>query len=215
MALLNDAFEAETGKSIIHVLEKDSGGHFLYALRGLALGPLGFDVWLVHHACHGVGQHGMGHHEDILTEVLAGRPNSEIQALKAAYHKVFHAELAHVVKKELTHHTERMFTMILAVYPSLFVNILTCLRVIVHLRIIMKIQDIWQAMSKLSLTPLKDVWEPMILNSAVSSSIVLTRRSVRSLMNTNNVIIIPFCLLSSVNSAATCDVVSFTSSKEH
>ena len=126
MVLLNDAFEAETGKSIIHVLEKDSGGHFLYALRGLALGPLGFDVWLVHHACHGMGQHGMGHHEDILTEVLAGRPNAEIQALKAAYHKVFHVDLAHVVKKELTHHTERMFTMILAVSPFLSVNILTC-----------------------------------------------------------------------------------------
>lgn len=110
MEQLRKTFEAEVGKSLVHVIEKETSGWFEYGLRGLALGPLGFDVWLLHHACKGLGTN-----EDILTEVLVGRPNQEIEMLKAEYHRVYHHDLVHVIRGELSFKTERMFNMILAV----------------------------------------------------------------------------------------------------
>jgi annexin A7/11 len=110
MEQLRKTFESTVGKSLVSVIEKETGGWFEYGLRGLVLGPMGFDVWLVHRACAGLGTH-----EDLLTEVLAGRSNEELEALKAAYHRTYHKDLVHVVRGELSQKTERMFNMILAV----------------------------------------------------------------------------------------------------
>jgi annexin A7/11 len=111
MEQLRKAFEAQVGKPLVTVIEKETSGWFEYGLRGLVLGPLGFDVWLLHRACHGAGTH-----ENLLTEVLAGRTNEDIVALKAEYHRTYHHELDHVIRGELSMKTERMFNMILAVY---------------------------------------------------------------------------------------------------
>ena len=110
MEQIRRTFESTTGKSLVSVIEKETSGWFEYGLRGLVLGPLGFDVWLLHRACAGAGTH-----EDILTEVLAGRSNEELEMIKAEYHRVYHKDLVHVVQKELSFKTERMFNMILAV----------------------------------------------------------------------------------------------------
>ena len=113
MEQLRKAFEAQVGKPLVKVIEKETSGWFEYGLRGLVLGPLGFDVWLLHRACDGAGTH-----EDLLTEVLAGRSNEDIVALKAEYQRTYHHELAHVIRGELSMKTERMFNMILAVTLS-------------------------------------------------------------------------------------------------
>ena len=112
MEQLRRSFESHVGKSLLAVIEKETSGYFEYGLRGLILGPLGFDVWLLHRACDGAGTQ-----EDILTEVLSGRTNEEIEAIKAEYHKVYHKDLVSVIQGELTFKTERMFNMMLAVSP--------------------------------------------------------------------------------------------------
>ena len=110
MEQIRKTFESTIGKSLVSVIEKETGGWFKFGLCGLVLGPLGFDVWLVHRACDGAGTH-----EDLLTEVLAGRSNEELEALKAEYQKTYHKNLVQVIQGELSHKTERMFNMILAV----------------------------------------------------------------------------------------------------
>jgi len=100
------------GKTLVHVIEKETSGWFEYGLRGLVLGPLGFDVWLVHRACAGLGTH-----EDLLTEVLVGRTNEDLEMLKSEYHKVYKRDLDHVVRGEVSMKTERMFNMVLAAFP--------------------------------------------------------------------------------------------------
>jgi len=114
MEQLRKAFEAQVGKSLIHVIEHETSGWFEYGLRGLVLGPLGFDVWLCHRGCHGFGTH-----EDLLVEVLVGRTNEDIEILKGEYYKTYHKELKRVVDGETSFKTERMFDMILAVFPPL------------------------------------------------------------------------------------------------
>ena len=40
-------FGAQVGRTLIDVVEKETKGDFEFALRGLVLGPLGWDLWLV------------------------------------------------------------------------------------------------------------------------------------------------------------------------
>ena len=112
MDQLRKAFEAQVGKPLLQVIEKETSGWLEYGLRGLVLGPIGFDVWLLHRACDGVGTH-----EDILTDVLSGRSNEDIEAIKAEYYRLHRKPLEQVVRGELSMKTERMFNMILAVHP--------------------------------------------------------------------------------------------------
>lgn len=76
---LSKAFKSLTGKEMVKVLEKETSGWFEYALRLKVLGPVQGDCWLLHRACDGAGTH-----EDLLNEVLLGRSNADIWALKQA-----------------------------------------------------------------------------------------------------------------------------------
>src|SRR6202022_4680682 len=53
MDQIRKTFDAQVGKSLLKVIEKETSGWFEYGLRGLILGPVGFDVWLIHRACDG------------------------------------------------------------------------------------------------------------------------------------------------------------------
>lgn len=55
MNALSRSFEGSTGKSLVNVLEKETKGWFEYCLRGVAMGPLAWDCWLLHRACAGIG----------------------------------------------------------------------------------------------------------------------------------------------------------------
>lgn len=57
MSALTRAFQATTGREMISVIEKETKGNLEWGLRGLVLGPLGFDAWLVNRACAGMGTH--------------------------------------------------------------------------------------------------------------------------------------------------------------
>lgn len=120
MTDLRRAYEAQTGENLVDVVTKDTGGWLEFGLRGLVLGPLAFDVWLVHHAGHG-----MTANEDLLTEVLVGRTNEDLEMLKMEYRREFGKDLAHVIRAELHHHTRQMFNMVLAVCTLRGVELMT------------------------------------------------------------------------------------------
>lgn len=140
LAAVGRTFEAQTGKALVKVLEKETGSWLLYALRALALGPLAFDAWLIHRACDGAGTHeecvllshflasppcfGLpadalstsllaAHRRSLLNEVLLGRTNNDIYLLKAAYKALYSRDLAAVVEGELSFKTKRLFSMAL------------------------------------------------------------------------------------------------------
>lgn len=101
-------FKATTGNDLLSELESETSGWFEAALRAKVLGPVGYDVWLVHRACDGAGTH-----EDILNEVLLLRTNAEIWALKQAYRATYGKELEKIVEGDLSMKTKRLFTMAL------------------------------------------------------------------------------------------------------
>lgn len=105
---LAERFEQLVGKSLIQVIEKETSKWFCFGLVGCASGPLNWDVALLHRAMEGLGTH-----EDLLTELLIGRSNGEMNELKYAYEKKYHKALQSAVQGELSMKTERMFNMAL------------------------------------------------------------------------------------------------------
>lgn len=108
MDAVSRQFKTSTGKDLMQNIEKEVSGWFEAALRAKVLGPVGFDVWLIHRACQGAGTH-----EDVLNEVLLMRKNEEIWMLKQAYKAVYNKDMAKVVEGELSMKTKRMFLMAL------------------------------------------------------------------------------------------------------
>jgi annexin A7/11 len=105
---IKQRFEQTVGKSLASVIESETSKYFGYALLGCALGPLHWDVYLLHRAMDGLGTH-----EDLLTEILVGRNNAEMDALKYAYKQKYNKDLLAAVQGELSMKTERMFNMVL------------------------------------------------------------------------------------------------------
>lgn len=89
------------------IFSADSRFEYVMVLK--SLGPLGGDVYLIDRACRGAGTH-----EDLLTEILIGRSNSEIHMLKETYRRTYNKDLTAVIRGELSMKTERMFNMVLA-----------------------------------------------------------------------------------------------------
>lgn len=78
-------------------------------LISILRGPLQQDVWCLNKALKGAGTK-----EDLLNEVLIGRSNADINAIKQAYHQTYHRSLEKDVKDDLSMKTERLFSMILS-----------------------------------------------------------------------------------------------------
>lgn len=96
-------------KTLVDVLNSGTSGHFKKGIHALATGPLAWDAELVHEAVAGLGTT-----EEILTEVILGRPNAEIRLLIAAFRLKYGRDLVKEVKGDLSGKTERMFAMALA-----------------------------------------------------------------------------------------------------
>jgi len=57
---------------------------------------------------------GPGTKEDVLNDVLCGRSNADMRAIKHAYHEKYHRSLESDVKGDLSMKTERLFDMIMS-----------------------------------------------------------------------------------------------------
>ena len=92
-----------------HDVESEISGNFETAMLQILRGPLQNDVHNLHHALDGAGTN-----EQLLNDVLIGRSNADIKAIKSAYQTTYHRSLEADVQGDTSMKTERMFMMILA-----------------------------------------------------------------------------------------------------
>ncbi|KAL9102411.1 MAG: hypothetical protein Q9163_002432 [Psora crenata] len=106
---LKQTYQQRHHRSLEADVEKEVSGNFELALLSILRGPLQQDVYCLNRALRGAGTN-----EDLLNDVLIGRSNADMRAIKEAYQRTYHRSLEQDVKEDLSAKTERMFLMLLA-----------------------------------------------------------------------------------------------------
>ncbi|KAF1995953.1 Annexin [Amniculicola lignicola CBS 123094] len=96
-------------KDLIQELEKETSGYFEKGLVSIARGPLGSDVYTLNGAMKGLGTK-----EVMLNDVLIGRSNADMNAIKQEYQRVFRKSLESDLRGDLSAGTEDLFVLIVA-----------------------------------------------------------------------------------------------------
>ncbi|OBT50153.1 hypothetical protein VE04_09139 [Pseudogymnoascus sp. 24MN13] len=108
--VLRAAYKKEHGRDLIADIASECGGNLEEVLFGESFtGPLAQD-------CHVLrtGMAGPGTDEEALNDVLLGRSNADIAAIKNLYTKTYRRNLEADLKSELSMKTERHFLMVVA-----------------------------------------------------------------------------------------------------
>jgi annexin A7/11 len=106
---INEAYSRTHRRNLAADLKSETSGWFEYGLVMLSRGPLMADVHLLYDAMSGPGTK-----ERALNDVLLGRSNADINAIKAAYRQTFKRDLVAAVKDDLSMKTERHFEIVLS-----------------------------------------------------------------------------------------------------
>lgn len=109
VAVIQKAFQQRVGKNLISEVKSEVSGAFEDGLTAIIRGPLAQDVLLLFQAMDGPGTK-----ETVLNDVLLGRSNADMKAIKEAYTKTFRRSLEADIKADLSMKTERHFLMVLA-----------------------------------------------------------------------------------------------------
>ncbi|KAL9106859.1 MAG: hypothetical protein Q9227_008192 [Pyrenula ochraceoflavens] len=110
MRLLGQTFaQRHHGRSLERDVEKETSGYFKEGLLALVRGPLMQDVHNMQKAIKGFGTK-----ESVMNDVLLGRSNADLRAIKQVYHETYKHSLESDVKNDLSLKTERLFSMVLA-----------------------------------------------------------------------------------------------------
>jgi annexin A7/11 len=107
--LIRTTFDKTFKRSLIRDIKSETSGYFELGLVQLALGPLLADVNSLQDAIEGPGTN-----EAVLNDVLLGRSNADMKAIKSAYRQKVGRSLETDVKGDLSMKTERHFLMALA-----------------------------------------------------------------------------------------------------
>lgn len=107
--VIKETFRQRHGRDLENDVRKEVSGYFELCLLSILRGPLQQDVWCLDKALKGAGTN-----EDLLNEILLGRSNADIQAIKQAYNHTYHRSLEHDVRDDLSAKTERLFSMVLS-----------------------------------------------------------------------------------------------------
>jgi annexin A7/11 len=94
-------------KSLITDLEKETSGYFEKGLVQIARGPLTGDCYTVYTAMKGLGTK-----EAALDDVLVGRSNADMNAIKAEYQRLFKKSMESDLQGDLSADTLKMYMMI-------------------------------------------------------------------------------------------------------
>lgn len=105
---LRQTYERNHRRNLIADIQSETSSWFEKALVSLARGPLLSDVHALHDAMTGPGTK-----EVVLNDVLLGRSNADMKAIKSAYYHTFHDKLEDIVKGDLSMKTERHFMIVL------------------------------------------------------------------------------------------------------
>lgn len=104
MQQVSQAFKAALGRDLVDDLRKETSGNFGRLAVDMAIPLAEFDASCVQQAVAGFGTN-----EGLLIEVLSGRSNMEINAIKAAYQKLYRRDLEREVANDLAGHLRRFF----------------------------------------------------------------------------------------------------------
>merc|ERR1712070_1144971 len=88
METIRSQYDQRLMRNLISDLEKETSGYFEKGLVEIARGPLVSDCWNLKEAMKG-----MGTKEVVLDDVLIGRSNADITAIKEKYHQLFKTTL--------------------------------------------------------------------------------------------------------------------------
>lgn len=108
IATIRAAYHRLHNRDLEHDIKSETSRHFEQACMAIVRGPLMHDVHLLHEAMSGPGTK-----ETVLNDVLLGRSNADINAIKTAYHQTYHRSLVEAVKGELSFKTEQHFMIVL------------------------------------------------------------------------------------------------------
>lgn len=101
---IRDAYSRHIGRNLQKDIESETKGYLEKGLVALARGPLANDVHLLREAISGPGTN-----EEILNDVLLGRSNADMHAIKSMYQREFGRSLEADVKGDLSMKTEQHF----------------------------------------------------------------------------------------------------------
>lgn len=103
---IRDQYQRRYHQDLVEHLKKETSGNFEDLLVALARGPLVNDCWALKEAMKGAGTK-----EDMLNDILVGRSNADMNAIKAEYQKIFRTSLEADLRSDLSGATEQLFTM--------------------------------------------------------------------------------------------------------
>jgi len=106
---VKDAFRQNHKRDLMKDVHSETSGYFRDGLEAILRGPLEQDCYTLREGLKGIGTK-----EEFLDEVLLGRSNADINAIKAHYQHMYERSLESDMKSDLSAKTERMFDMILA-----------------------------------------------------------------------------------------------------
>ncbi|KAL6869291.1 hypothetical protein ACO1O0_000615 [Amphichorda felina] len=106
---IRTAFHRNFKRNLIEDLKKETSGWFEKGLVQLARGPLQADVANLYESLSGPGTK-----EVVLNDILLGRSNADMKAIKGAFQQTFNRSLETMVKSDLSMKTERHFMLVLA-----------------------------------------------------------------------------------------------------
>ncbi|GAB1319125.1 Annexin [Madurella fahalii] len=109
IATIRQAYTRIHRRDLLKDIRSETGGDLEVGLVALVRGPLLNDVHLLNDAMAG-----MGTKENVLNDVLLGRSNADINAIKSEYQRTFHRRLEDDVRADLSMKTERHFMVVLA-----------------------------------------------------------------------------------------------------
>ena len=107
--VLKQTYQQRHKRSLEADVKSEVSGYFEFALLAILRGPLQQDVWCLNNALKGAGTK-----ESLLDDVLIGRSNADMKAIKEAYQATYRRSLEADVKTDLSAKTERMYLMILS-----------------------------------------------------------------------------------------------------
>jgi annexin A7/11 len=105
---LRHTYDDRFRRSLLKDLESETSGYFRLGLLAMCRGPLLQDAWQINHAISGAGTK-----EPLLNDVVLGRTNADLNAIKACYRQVFGKDMVREIREDLSLKTAKLFEIVL------------------------------------------------------------------------------------------------------
>lgn len=103
------AFQARHHRDLMKDVHSETSGHLRDGLMAILRGPLEQDCHVLNDSIKGLGTK-----ESAMNDVLLGRTNADLNAIKQHYHRKYGRRVEADVKGDLSMKTERLFDMVMA-----------------------------------------------------------------------------------------------------